>query len=52
MEKQIIRSIDEKNRVVIPPEMLKELGITQGDYVIIKKINGRLQLIKLTKRDR
>lgn len=46
MEKQIVRSIDDKNRVVIPPELLKEVGLEQGDYVIIKRINGKLQLIK------
>ena len=46
MEKKIIRPIDDKNRVVLPPELLKEIGLEQGDYVIIKRINGKLQLIK------
>lgn len=47
MEKKVVRLIDDKNRVVIPPEMLKEVGIKQGDYVMIKKVGGKLQIVKV-----
>jgi len=46
MDKKIVRPIDDKNRVVIPPELLKEMGLTQGDYVILKKVNKTIQIIK------
>lgn len=46
MDKIVVRPIDDKNRVVIPPELLKEVGLMQGDYVILKKSNGKIQIIK------
>ena len=46
MDKLLIRPIDDKNRVVIPPGLLKEVGLVQGDYVILKKSNGKIQIIK------
>ena len=46
MEKIIVRPIDDKNRVVIPPELLKEVGLAQGDHVILKKSNGKILVIK------
>ena len=46
MDKKVVRPIDDKNRVVIPPELLREMGLEHGDYVIIKKTNGKLQIIK------
>jgi len=48
MDKMIIRPIDDKNRVVIPPELLKDVGLRQGDYVILKKINDKIQIVKAT----
>ena len=42
----VVRPIDDKNRVVIPPELLKEVGLAKGDYVILKKINGKIQIVK------
>ncbi len=46
MDKQIVRPIDDKNRVVIPPELLKDVGLVQGDYVILKRVNNRIQIVK------
>ena len=46
MDKIIVRPIDDKNRVVIPPELLKDVGLIQGDYVILKKVNNKIQIIK------
>ena len=46
MNKLLIRPIDDKNRVVIPPELLKEVGLAQGDHVILKKSNGKILVIK------
>lgn len=33
------RSIDPQNRVVLPPEVMRALGVTNGDYVTFE-ING------------
>ena len=46
MEKTIVRPIDDKNRIVIPPDLLKKVGLEQGDHVILKKINNRIQIVK------
>lgn len=46
MEKKIVRPIDDKNRIVIPPDLLKEVGLEQGDHVILKKVDGKIQIIK------
>lgn len=46
MDKIIVRAIDDKNRVVIPPELLKDVGLIQGDHVILKRVDNRIQIIK------
>jgi len=46
MDKIIVRPIDDKNRVVIPPELLKKVGLEQGDHVILKRVDNRIQIIK------
>lgn len=45
-ERPIVRSIDDKNRIVVPPELLKDVGLSQGDHVILKEVNGKIQIIK------
>ena len=44
--KVVVRPIDDKNRITIPPELLKDVGLAQGDHVILKEVNGRIQVIK------
>jgi len=46
MEKTIVRPIDDKNRVVIPPGLLKQVELKQGDHVILKKVGTKIQIIK------
>jgi len=48
MKKKTVRMIDDKNRVVIPPYLLKGIGLKQGDHVILKKTDNKIQIIKAT----
>ena len=45
-DKLLVRPIDDKNRITIPPELLKDVGLAQGDHVILKEVNGKIHIIK------
>jgi len=47
MKKKIVRIIDDKNRVVIPPNLLEDVGLKQGDHVTLKKMDNKIQIIKV-----
>lgn len=47
VEKKIIhRPLDERNRVVIPPEIKDALNLDKGDVIIFKKRDGKVELKK------
>lgn len=39
------RMIDQRGRVAIPPEVLKELGLELGSYVVIEANRGEIKLV-------
>ena len=41
------RSIDPQNRVVLPPEVLRALGVNTGDYVTFEVNGSDVRLLKV-----
>jgi len=44
--KKVVRQIDNRNRITLPPEILKQLGLESGDFVILKNTDGNIQIVK------
>ena len=40
--------IDGKNRITLSTEILSELKSKPGDYVILKKVNSKIQIVKVS----
>lgn len=41
------RSIDPQNRVVLPPEVMRALSVTNGDYVTFEINGGDVRIQKV-----
>ena len=41
------RSIDPQNRVVLPPEVMRALGVSTGDYVTFEISGGDVRIHKV-----
>lgn len=41
------RSLDAQNRVVLPPEVLRAIGVTGGDYVTFEVDGSDVRLLKV-----
>lgn len=51
MENYVIRQIDELGRVVIPVEIRRECGLSSGDAVCIRFIDGGILVSKWERDD-
>ena len=44
MSAKVVRQVNERNQVTIPPELLKQLAIRPGDLVHLSLQNGGIML--------
>lgn len=44
MSARVVRQVNERNQVTIPPELLKQLAIRPGDLVHLSLNNGGIML--------
>ena len=42
----IIRQVDDRKRITIPVEILEHLKAKEGDYLILKEVNGKVEIKK------
>ena len=46
MTQKIVRQIDDRNRITLPPEIMEALRLESNGFVILTKDDGKIRLSK------